>query len=306
VWINDAVRAVINGETLTGIARSWNRRGVPSKRGAKGWSTTAVRNTLTNPRHAARMTYEHQVPGPDGKPKTVRDTVGAAGWPAIVDPETFDRVCAVIAARGSRYANPRRRRLLSGRVFCGLCGETMQRGGRSAHVLWRCNSQPGYANCGKVGIGAEALEEHVTRALFHIVDNLDLGRLVADDDGDDHAAITIALANLERKGDEYDDMLHAGELDRRGYKRVTTSLHAEQTALRSRLARLMANTTGSAVAPYAGRPGALRNVWDGLSIDQQRAVIADVIIGIEISPARRGLSRFDPSRVTIGERNDAR
>jgi DNA invertase Pin-like site-specific DNA recombinase len=302
VWILDATRAVLNGETLTGVARSWNRRGVPNKRGGKGWTTTMVRNVLTNPRNAGRMTYEHDVPGPGGKKVTVRETVGKANWPTVVDPETFDRVCAVIDARGSRYANPRRRRLLSSRVFCALCGETMQRGGPSSHPLWRCHKQPGTAGCGKVGIGADALEDHVTRALFHIVDHLDLGRLLAAGSKDDHAAVTIELANLERKGDEYLDMLNSDELDRRGYNRLRQKLRAEQAALRSRLGRL---TAGSAVAPYAGRPGALRKVWDDLSLDQQRAIIGDVIIGIEIGPARRG-ARFDPSRITIGERAEQR
>jgi DNA invertase Pin-like site-specific DNA recombinase len=290
--VGEAMRSILAGGSLSAICRSWNARGIRPRGSAKTWTGTRVRDVLANPRHAGLMTYHGEV-------------VGDAAWPAIVDRETSERVRSVLAARGASYARshgPRggKTTLLTSLIRCGRCGNGMWRANTNGNSAWRCPAGPGRPGCG-LSIVAEPLEAKVTTAVFQIVDNVGLARLVADHGGDDdHSSTVIALGVVERRIDELAELYAVGEVDDRFAAAANRRLRAEAEGLRSRLARA---DRAHALLPYAGRPGALRDAWDGLSPEERRACVADAVIAVTIGPGRGG-PRFDSTRVTIGSRFD--
>ena len=102
------------------------------------------------------------------------------GMPKIVDDETFARVQAILASRkrhGRR--DGKRKYLLTGMVFCGLCGhrycgDSMQTGGeknRSVIGTYFCNNRKNHGAhaCSNSNIHQEPLEELVLRKVEEIV-----------------------------------------------------------------------------------------------------------------------------------------
>jgi DNA invertase Pin-like site-specific DNA recombinase len=287
--LTEAMKAVLDGASLNTIARSWNKRGVASKGGAKAWNGTRVRDTLSNPRHAGLMTFQGEV-------------IGEATWPAIVDRELSERVRAILDVRGGpfkgNHRGPRGGTLLGGLMRCGRCGGRMWRANTNGNSAWRCPMKAGFAGCG-LSIKAEPLENKVTQAVFQVVDELELARLVTDHDHeDDHQATVIALGAVERRTEELGELYAAGEIDARAFTAASRTLRAESEALHSRLART-ARTT--ALVPYVARKGALKAAWDDLDPELRRACVGEVVDTIIIVPGRAG-PRFDPARVTINWR----
>jgi DNA invertase Pin-like site-specific DNA recombinase len=274
-----AMHAVLAGESLVGIARAWEAKGVPTKQGGEHWDQARVSQILTNPRHIGRMTHRG-------------DDVGPAAWPAIVDRETFERVTATLKSRSAHlYGISHAHRPLSGVLVCGSCGNSLSRSQNNGVACWRCFKRPG-AGCNGVSVKAEHLDPRVYEALFAYVDTVKLAQLVDAGAGDVKADVVAELAALERRADEYLDMLDSGELDRRGYARLRQRLLADQAALTNRLAR----SEHSVLTPYVGRPGRLQKAWPDLSVDRQRAIIQAALGPIEV----RGTTRrrlFDPDRV---------
>ena len=103
------------GDSANAIARALNEADIPTPRRVR-WKGQAIGSMLDNPAYAALSLSENRlVP---------------ARWPAIVSPKTWD------AVRTRRDADPRRRGnlgklrphapyLLSGLMWCGLCGRKM-------------------------------------------------------------------------------------------------------------------------------------------------------------------------------------
>ena len=102
------------------------------------------------------------------------------GMPKIVDDETFARVQSILASRkrhGRRTG--KRTYLLTGLVFCGLCGhrycgDAMQTGGeknRSIIGTYFCNNRKNHGAhaCGNQNIHQQPLEELVLRKIEEIV-----------------------------------------------------------------------------------------------------------------------------------------
>lgn len=284
-----ATEAVIAGQSLAETARAWNRLGVHQPQGSRGWTADIVRQVLTSPRNAGLIAHRGQV-------------LGKAGWPAIVPLETWERCHSVLDVRGDRSRFPRRRSMLTGLLHCGLCGAAMCRG-VSGHGerRWRCKAAgtgPG-GTCGKVSIAAAALEEFVFEATCERMDGGRLAELVqARLEGGELAEVSAELADLDRRLGEAAESYGAGRLSMRQFEQASVALEARQTALRGQLGRM---TRSAASAPYLGRPGALRRAWPELSVDQHRAIIASAFGSFTILPAKAPGSRFEPSRVQVGE-----
>jgi DNA invertase Pin-like site-specific DNA recombinase len=290
--IVDAIDAVLAGESVGGVARHWQALGVGHVNGGvQPWSTGVVRRILTNPQHAGLVHYRGEI-------------IGEGVWAPIVDRQRFERVCAVIEANASKFGKgkPRRRRFLTGLVVCGLCGTPMSRGGpaEGGKRNWKCHKSPRYPDaCGGCSINADHLERFVTDVVFERVDEIDLSDLIAADVGDKHAAATIELADLERRDDELGVMFSRKKISARAFESASADLQSQMAGLRAQLAR---TTRGSVLARFAGQPGALEAEWDGLSVDQQRAIVAAAIGPVRIAGWRPDQPRrFDATRVILGD-----
>lgn len=150
--IRDAAARLIDGESLTSVAKDLNRRGIRTAgwtdrlRKAEQelaeqrksdpdagplqlppvipWDVRKLSDVLSNERHAGRVEHRGKVVlGPDGQPVK-------AQWEPILEPDVFDRLQAAIAARRqvSDAWTGERRHLLSGTLLrCGFegCGQRL-------------------------------------------------------------------------------------------------------------------------------------------------------------------------------------
>jgi DNA invertase Pin-like site-specific DNA recombinase len=279
--IREAVDDVLAGATVNHIAKRWNATGVKQPRGRLGWHPTTIRSLLAAPRNAALVSYRG-------------DVVGEGNWPPILDRERWERVCAELEHRGSRFTTfQRRRTLLSGVLVCGLCGALLMHGRTRGTVTYRCKRGPGSAGCGRIQIAAEPLERDVTEALLTYLDTVDLARLAGDAGSTEAATVTRELGDLDREARETADLASAGKIRPADFARYSSGIEGRRRALRQRLARM---SSSAALEPYAGKVGALRAAWSSLGDDQCRSLIAAAFGRLTVSTAVR--YGYDLGRVT--------
>lgn len=154
----DAIRLgaklILDGASLGEVARVWTERDIKPLR-ADYWSRIAVKRSLTRPRVAGIV--EHL-----GK------EVGVGKVEAILDEDTWRKVCAAVSNRSSmaRAQYQGREHLLSGLIWCGVCGHRVKinalrnaDGSLRPESFMSCRSQEG--GCGKVKRNLLTMEGYI-------------------------------------------------------------------------------------------------------------------------------------------------
>jgi site-specific DNA recombinase len=268
--LRDAAKAVIAGASLTSVARKWNAVGVEPPQSRKGtWTATQVRAVLTNPRHAGLRAHKGEVIGP-------------AAWPAILKPETHERLTAALAK--NRRPPERQRSLLTGLVVCGVCGATMHRSRVNGAPVMRCNRAPRVAGCGKVSIKAEPLEDHAIKILMTF-DTAGFAKALEGRESDYDAPLLAEIEQLEQELRDADEDRVTRAIDRAQHLRITQRIKGQRNEARAKLAQ-RDQRSADVLKLYAGKAGALRKAWPKLDHDKQRAILAAVIEAIEVQPTR--------------------
>lgn len=155
--VREIYQRVLNEERLADIARDLNERGI--RINGREWGKSSFRNILSNERYTGVYLYGSvRVEG---------------GMPVIVDRETFDAVQNYKRKKG----NPVGRKksdygyyALTGKVFCGICGEPMigiSGTGRSGslYYYYTCRGHRSKEACQKKPVGRDYLEHAVAKAL---------------------------------------------------------------------------------------------------------------------------------------------
>jgi site-specific DNA recombinase len=276
-----AADAVLAGESVTGIATAWNAADIKPPRSKKGtWSTTQVISVLTNPVQAGMRVHRSEV-------------VGKGDWPRILDRATHERLVSLLTDPARKRRTPPRRSLLTGIVYCSECDGPMTRDRNNGKPVLRCRRGPGLPGCGRVSIQSTPVESMVTA---YVIGRLDVTTGVAAAHADLHAgdrdSAAGALEELELRLTDVGEMFAAGVITRGEYTRMRASINAKIKDARRDLRPARARDALDAII------GKLGDVWDGLSDDRKREIIAAVVDKVTISPAtrRRG---FDPDRITI-------
>jgi DNA invertase Pin-like site-specific DNA recombinase len=279
--IQEAVSLLFAGESMRGICRDWQQRGVVASSG-KPWQPTPLRRLLMSSTIAAlRERNGERLPG---------------NWPAIVDAETSRRLKELLGDPARRLSpGSARRYLLAGFLVCGECGEKLLSRPRVDHVRrYICCKRPGHRSCGGVAILAEPVEELILEMVLAVVDHGALveavsGRGVQDD----------ALAELIRRDTETLDQLAR---DFYGEQLLTREeFFAARKVVASRLetnrAKQARRDGQQVLSGYLGDSGRLRSAWDRGSLEWRRAVIGAVMDHITVSRGLKGRNLFDPTRV---------
>jgi DNA invertase Pin-like site-specific DNA recombinase len=295
--IRHAAARILAGDSLRGIVLDWNappgqpQRVAPANGGR--WTTQRLRKLLCSPRLAGLREHRGQLhPG---------------NFPAILPHEQWEAVVAVLTdpARKRMGVGGIPRHLLTGMVFCGVCGARMS-ARRDRHGAWvyRC---PGRSDGGRscVGRRADQVENLILRAVFKAVEEgQEFGRqaAAARSNGDPTRPHYERLAELTAELDVLDRRIGEAELaEELGHRPRPSSAtlramlaarEAEQERHRAAVDRLQHGRVAANV------PRNLRNVWDDLSMDRQRSILAAMIERIEIHPQGRGY-RFDPDSVRV-------
>jgi DNA invertase Pin-like site-specific DNA recombinase len=156
--IRDAARRILNGESLRSLVIDLNRRGIPAPRGSL-WTRRTLKVILTHPRVAGLRQHQGIV-------------VGKAGWPPILDHETWRRVRLVLLSPDRSRGRPTNRPyLLSGILHCGKCGKRLvgmpyANGTRA----YGCDVGTTYRGCGGVRRKAESVETLVLELILRHLD----------------------------------------------------------------------------------------------------------------------------------------
>lgn len=292
----DAVRwgyeAVADGETLAGVAREWNSRGLtPGQNRRDGtpssWRHDNVRAVLLNPRYRGAVRRHGEI---------VNET---AEWQALVDRALYDSVEAILTDAKRRTGGPRPARLLSGIALCGVegCGATVHAGGgaRRGVANYRCSGSLGH-----FARKAEPVDDFVEAVIVGYLQQaraedgtLVLPAILSGAEGDDLAAQADKLSKrLERLRLAFEADDDADEAD----------YLSAASGLRKRLAevdkRILERLRSVEIGELLGSPDAAA-LWDSYTIERRRRILRVLPMGIVLHPPGRGVRTFDPETVQI-------
>jgi DNA invertase Pin-like site-specific DNA recombinase len=115
--IADGYAAIAEGGTLYAVAKDWRGRGLTGPAGAE-FTDVSVREVLLRAANAGLSAYKGKI-------------VGTGDWPAIVDPDTYETVKAILtdSSRRRGVGKPATT-LLAGVLKCGKCGGRLNGGFR--------------------------------------------------------------------------------------------------------------------------------------------------------------------------------
>ena len=285
VLIREAARRLIAGDSQRSILRDWEAQGIMTTTG-KPWSLTSFRRMMRSPRIAGLREHRGEIAGP-------------AEWKGIIDEATHRQLGVRLKGTGAGKANRQRRYLLTGGLaVCGLCGAALAAQPHNGKRSMVCPSGPGRDGCGRIRIAAEPLEGFIGEAVIEALDGPMLIEAIrADEDTDNHDAqlaerIVTLQASLEQAAVDH----YSGAIGRAEHQAVRAALEAEIGTLRSKLSR---NGRGRILSGLpSGRP-ALQAAWDERDVGWRRALVAAVVDRVEVQPATRGRTTFDPDRIKL-------
>jgi DNA invertase Pin-like site-specific DNA recombinase len=264
------------GESLNSIADDLQARKVPTITGA-AWNARSVRSVVTKPRIAGLRAHRGEV-------------VGEAVWPAILDREPWEEVCARLAARG-RHVDITLKRWLTGVLRCSQCGHMLTGAHGNGGTRYWCATTKG--GCGKISVKAEPSEEEVGRQVLDLLalpDVLARLRMIATSETtevaraelvEDEAQLKVLAGMWARKEVSFAEY---GEARRIIEKRVKESRALITSAAPRVLRRLLA--------------GDVRQGWARLTPADKREVVLALVPGYRVLAYDvHGPRRFDPARL---------
>lgn len=285
------------------IAYWANEQGYKTAEG-KQWYPITIRNTLRRVRYAG-----------------IREHRGAqfpAAWPAVFDAPVWEQMQLRIKRSADMFASrPKARKyLLTGRVYCGRCGFSLNgetkrdHPGRPLRPIYHCRVQGDtqrQGGCGGVTINADALNWYIRESVFDHLDPKKVVELLRDSEASDGKLKQLLdqRAAQHRRLDGLVDDYASGLLGRAELARAKTKAQAELSTINTRIQ--LVRTRRRQTAPLTVRDS-LRQAWQANEdIGWRRALIDTVVKKIEVSPGIGkpfvnvdGVTmRFDKGRVRI-------
>lgn len=296
--IRDAVRRVLAGQTVTGIATEWTGT-VPTATGKSMlWPASNLRRILRSARIAGRREhYDHRLV----QGRRVKKLIGVYGatWPAIITEDEHQRIRILIPDEVPTGEAPARVALLSGKIACGRpeCLATARK-----LTAAKRNGKPGYScqregGCRRCGISREVADGWVKEG---VIKALESRALTAENNrrakakaskGADPAAevdkIKGKLAVLSRA--RFDDE----EIDDDEYRAAREPLQAKLKAAQAKMVKVEPD---GALAVAGVNVKTLRGEWDHMTLDKRRALIDSVVERITLLPGHLGAGNVGPDQ----------
>lgn len=275
--IRDATRRVLAGESLRGIAREWQDRGIRTPRGGQSWDTTRTRKILTRARNAGLVEAHGEIIGP-------------GEWEPIVPEHELMGVRAIIADPSRRLAASRDPVSLgSGLFLCGVCGATVRRSSRAggAPKAYRCKAHDHLARV------AYPVDEYVTAVVLEVLRRPEV-RATMHASTDKQVSAWQSEAQAIRA--ELDGLAEA--LGRREITLRAHSIAAQRMTrdLQEVEARLRASAAHSPLSGIVDAPE-VEQAWSAAPVDRRKAIV-DTLMTVTLLPGARG-PRFTPESVLI-------
>jgi hypothetical protein len=185
------------------------------------------------------------------------------------------------------------RYLLTGQIFCGVCGSRMQarpRDGRTKRYVC-AGHRPGH----QLAILAQPVDDLVAERALELLTTPDVREaLVVQSGRRDNGSLGRALAELGSAQGRLqtldDDYYVSGALTVHRYRSIRTRLEREVERLHGIVER--ASKQRIVLHPDP------RQLWAEADFRQRRELLRLIVERVDVLPARRG-ARFDPSRVRL-------
>jgi DNA invertase Pin-like site-specific DNA recombinase len=280
-WMADRILDEDDPWSLSRIARDLTERGIPTATGLREWSAKSVSSILAGPRVAGLRRYQKKI-------------AGEAAWPAILEREKWERVCAALSSRAHGKRSNQLRRWLTGVLVCGRCGHHLTGAHDNQPGKHRYWCMPSKGGCGKIVISAEHSEAEVEAQILEFcATRSNLSRLAASQEHVDVAKIRRELAEDEAQLKEL-----AAEW---AHKRMTLGAYREaRDIIGTRIER--AQSLLLVTAPRAVRrilqSGDVVATWREFTPGDKRDLVLAFVRGYRVLPyAASGPRRFDPDRL---------
>jgi hypothetical protein len=284
--IRAAARDVLDGASLTSIARSWNEAGVTTTRGGT-WNVSNTRRLLIAPHIAGRRMFRGEVVESDVIPRVVDDETWNALRSLLTDPSRARK-------QGSEMHRP-----FSGVIRCSTCGSAMKPRTRRSEGLrpsYVCRREAGNGGCGGRSIAADPLDELLLGVIVEYLGDEPLARALAQRDDAADAELADRIIALRKAREDAIALFADGHLTR---SELVTAQQKNAAALAPLEAEL-ARRGGSQAIASLGPGETVLEAWESRGHAWRRDLVRAVIASVEIAPnSRRGRAAFDPSRVTV-------
>lgn len=291
--VREACERLLAGESLRSLAYAYGERGVCGVQSGRPLSTEALREILTNPRHAGLR--RHQAAGDD------EAALYPAVWQPIVARERWEAVVARLTSNGAtRPGRPPAQLLSGGLLRCGRCGTAMYASATDrGHRRYACTRRPGWAGCGRLAVTADGVEGTVARQVVARLATPGLaeraGRIAyGSDEVADEAVRELAAA--EERMDELAAMFADGTIGRREWQVARDRAEGRIAEARR---TLEAHQQHDVLAGLPDSEAALWAAREAGSVEWRRGVVAAVAEAVRVEPAARSGGPFDPERVHI-------
>lgn len=271
-----AAEGVIRGQSLSALVRGLNDRGVTTATG-RTWLTTTLKAALLSPRNAGQRVHRGKV-------------LGAAAWPAILDPDTVTAVRSVLTDPSRTRPGAPRRYLLSGLLTCGKCHEPLS----GTYLKERDYSV--YRCLGHIARRVEPVDEYVTALVVARLSRPDAIDLFTRPGADD-AALTALRDEREGLRERLGGLAEAyamGDIDRAQLTAGTKRLHTRVKQIEVALSDAVTDPTLAEVTAAAD----VEATFAALPRDTQRKVIGTLLTA-ELLPVGSGRRTFRPGSVGI-------
>lgn len=287
--IREAVRRILDGESMRHICSDFQTRGIPTPGGARRWVSTTLRQLVTR-ESLAGLRRHHGVVVGELDPSI----------PRIVTRAEHDRLKTMMTDPSRRTnAGSEPKYLLGGIARCGKCSHTMRRaiGRIETTKTGRTKRQPASyfcTNCYGVRRKQTDVDDFVERVILARLARPDAADLFTTG-GDADAAKTArsAMADIDARLLLVADAFTAGDIDMAQMIRATATLKAD----RARHEAVLSSSMPKALpADLIGPTSA--QCWARLDMSQRRDVLRELGVTIEILPAGAGRD-FDSDLVSV-------
>ena len=270
-----AVRLLEHGESVRSIIRDWTARGIKPV-AARQWYPSTWVGTMTSARIAGLREWQ-------GKKYP-------AEWPAIIDPDTHERLARMFADPARRkYVVRAQAHLLSGIAACPKCGRTLHYRNHTANGRadqYACVAGP--YGCGHTAIKAELLDEYVTGAVLDALESPRVQEALREGE-DQHAPrraeLLAQIRGAQERREEARRDYSGRVIDRADWLDIRQRTEDEIGAARREYDRLAGSATVMSDIPPSER---VRDAWESWSTDRRRAAIRAVLHRVLIKPLPPG------------------
>jgi site-specific DNA recombinase len=284
--IRDATARLLAGESVSAVARGWRDQGITTPNGPKPWATPHLRRLLLQPRLAGARVVDGEL------------VATGAIAPILTLDEHYE--LRAMLTDPARLTNTGRihNHLLTGVLYCGLCGSRMVTHAVKDRPMYQCASRPHRPACGKVAITARLADEHIETVLLELVDTPEIREALERREqeganGETARRLDADRARLQALNDAYwlDQVMPERE-----YRRLVGSLTDRIEQAEKALERARART-GLSLGGVD-----LRAEWPLVSLDTRRLILRLLIDRIDCDPAAKLGGTWQPDRLRVTPR----